>query len=205
MNGAIGCTPSSACSRSAGRSSPTSTGRASWPRSSMRSPTCSTPTWWLSSRTAGRGVPARSRQGLPRAGDRHGASATRGWSAARSRSDPDRGLHEVAAWQPGSRRASGRDDAARGHGPPDRGRRRRRGGAVRHPRSVRIASSPSSSCGIADLLTAQVAIALQNADLHARVADSAAARSADRPAQPALLRRGRRDRLRQRPPSRHAS
>ena len=31
----------------------------------------------------------------------------------------------------------------------------------------------SSSCGIADLLVTQIAIALQNAELHARVAEAA--------------------------------
>ena len=53
--------------------------------------------------------------------------------------------------------------------------------------------------GIADLLTAQIAIALQNADLHARVAESAVRDPLTGPAQPALLRRGGRDGPRQRP------
>ena len=62
---------------------------------------------------------------------------------------------------------------ARGDGPPDRGRQRRRGRAARSPASAPSAAYSELERGIADLLTAQVAIALQNADLHARVADSA--------------------------------
>ncbi len=52
MSGAIACTPSSACSRSAGRSWPTSTGRASWPRSSTPWPSCWAPMSWPSSRVS---------------------------------------------------------------------------------------------------------------------------------------------------------
>ena len=72
------------------------------------------------------------------------------------------GLQEVAAWPP--EYLAGRPggyDPARGDGPPDRGRRSQRGGgAVRRPRRTRSATYSEVERGIADLLTAQVAIAL---------------------------------------------
>ena len=56
--------------------------------------------------------------------------------------------------------------------------------------------------GIADLLTSQVAIALQNADLHAQVAESALRDPLTGLPQSPVLRRGGRGRARQRPSSR---
>ena len=47
------------------------------------------------------------------------------------------------------------------------------GGPGASPGSAPNGPSPTSSSGIADLLSTQVAIALRNADLHARVAESA--------------------------------
>ena len=129
----------------------------------------------LFSRGDGRRLPARGRRRLPRHGDRpRGPAARAGWSDAPSSS---------GSGSMGSRRS-----------PPGRPSSSTTGRAGRSPHAAmalpievddevaavlfvtRIGPDRAYSAlerGIADLLTAQVAIALQNADLHARVAESA--------------------------------
>ena len=204
-SGASGCTRSSACSPSAARWSPTSIGRGSWPRSSTPSPSClAAEVVALFSRQARRGIPARGGQGLP-AWSRSGSSCP----AARTGSSPrDRDARagwkdsmKSRAWPPEylAERPGG-DAPACGDGPPDRGGRRR---------WRRCCSSPASARSA--LFRARVR--------HRRSPDRPGrdrpperrparprgrlrpARSVDRAAQPTVLRRGGRDRIRQCPAS----
>jgi len=87
--------------------------------------------------------------------------------------DPRGGPHEVASWPPEylADRPGGTTPHAAMALPIEVG-----GNIAAVLFITRIGAERSYSeleCGIADLLTAQIAIALQNADLHARVAESA--------------------------------
>ena len=175
MSGATGCTRSNACWGSAGRSSPTSIGRGSWPRSWTPSPTCWPPISSACSR-AGWTACTRSRRVSACATDR----------SVRTR-PPARRCSSGAS--PSGHGWKDRSIAGHGRSPSVHRRLRARRPSRRWPfrssvadttAAVLVVSREDAARGyseverrIADLLTAQIAIALQNADLHARVAETA--------------------------------